>query len=186
MGGKPARGQHSGNGRAGRSRARTVDALDLIETIRAVAAAAQSGTLTVRGRAGQERQLYFQDGLIKAVSAPGPESDTLEEALLGSRSFSREEVAAARREAGQRGKSLAEVLLERGAPRGLDAARLLDARTREEAARLAGWKLSSCRFREGQLPGAGAEPYATRLGGGVDPEEILDDLRRAVGKPPRG
>ncbi len=82
MGGKPVKRQRSGNGRAGRSRAPAVDALDLIATIRAVAAEAGSGTLTVRGRGGQERRLYFQDGLIKSVAAPGPESDTLEEAKI--------------------------------------------------------------------------------------------------------
>jgi hypothetical protein len=159
---------------------REIDALDLIEAIRSVAAEGRTGTLTVTGPEGREKQLYFQDGLIKMVSSSSPEEDTLENALLGGRSFSREDVDEARREAGESGKTLAQVLLEHGAARGVDAAGLLDSATREETARIVGWPRVSCRFLDGAPLPSGSEPYASRISGGIDPEEILDVLRRAA------
>jgi hypothetical protein len=177
---KSVGGQGGARRRSVRSGASRFDAQDLIETIRSVAAGGRSGTLTVRERGGRQCHLYFRDGLVKLVDSGTPEHDSLEDALLGARTFSREEVDAARSDARRSGKSLAQVLLERGAARGVDAVRLMDVRSRREAARLANWKVVGCSFREGQLPHSGAEPYASRLGGGLDAEELIADLRRAA------
>ncbi len=157
----------------------SVNPLDLVETIRLVSTQGRTGTLTVAGPDGQERQMYFQDGLIKMIANPTPDSDSLEQALLGSRSFSRAEVDAAREEARGSGKSLAQVLLEQGASRGMDAGRLLDLVTCREAASLLAWGQLKCSFQDGAPAVQPAEPYASRLGG-IDAEEILDALRQAA------
>lgn len=176
---KPAGGGGSPRSRPGWSRAGRLDAQDLIDAIRAAAAEKRSGTLTVTERGGRKCHIYFRDGLVRLVDSGVPEHDTLEDALLGSRTFSREEVDDARRDARRSGKSLAQVLLERGSSKGLDAVRAMDERTRREAARLAAWNISGCRFRSGVLPHSAAEPYAHRLGGGVEAEELIAGLRRA-------
>jgi hypothetical protein len=155
---------------------REVDALDLIATIRSVSARGRTGTLDVLGPGGQRRQVYFQDGLIKAVSTPSPEADALEQALLDSGTFSGAEVDEARASAAESGKSLAQVLLERGGALGVDPGELLDKRAREETTRIVRWREPRCRFREGAPPARGSEPYASRLTGGINAAEILDSL----------
>jgi hypothetical protein len=156
-----------------RRRAGGLDALSLVEMLRALATAGRTGLLTVSRGGRQERHIYFQDGVIKIVGASHGEQDPLEQALLESESFAPEEVTGAREEAARYGKSLAHVLLERGASRGLDASGLLDSRTRRETAEIAGWREARCRFAENAPPPAGSEAYATRLSGGIDPREVL-------------
>ena len=119
------------------------------------------------------------------VAGPDPEADSLEQALLDSRSFSEDEIEQARRSAQGSGKSLAQVLLEKGASRGVDAGKLLDSHTCREAAVIVGWEEVSCTFHEGAPPIEGAEPYVARLSGGIDAEEILDVLQRAARRKPQ-
>lgn len=171
---KPAK-----RGPGSRSVRKEIDAHDLAATLRTLSAAGRTGMLRVRGPRGEEKQLYFRDGLVKMVASPSPETDTLEEALLGSRRFTRAEIDLAREEARRAGKSLAQVLIERGA----DAGQVLDSRTREEAARILGWERVDCEFREGAGPARGAEPYAARLSGGIDAESLLKDSRPSTRRP---
>jgi hypothetical protein len=161
------------------SQPREVSPLELVETIRSLAAARSTGTLTV-SNGKEEREIYFQDGLIKSVRSPLSHEDALEQALLGSRTFPLEEVEEARSAAVRNGKSLAQVLLERGAAKGIDAAKILDCRNFQEAARLMAWKRLECRFSEGAFPPVVPEAYAARLSGGVDAEEIAEALRQAA------
>lgn len=161
------------------SRPTELSPLQLIETIRALAAAGSTGALSVR-RGSEERTIYFQDGLIKTVASTQPQEDPLERALLESRSFAQEEIDDARRAAVAGGKSLAQVLLERGAARGMDASRLLDCRSMQETARMMSWERMECLFSEGTHPPAFPDHYAARLSGGVDAEEIAEVLRRAA------
>ncbi|MHC4916554.1 MAG: DUF4388 domain-containing protein [Planctomycetota bacterium] len=153
--------------------------MELVETIRSLAASGSTGLLTV-SNGNEEREIYFQDGLIKTVGSPRSETDVLEQALLDSRSFLLEEVEEARRVAADSGKSLAQVLLERGAAKGIDASKILDCRNFQEAARLMAWKRLECRFSAGAFPATLPEAYAARLSGGVDAEEIAEALRRAA------
>jgi len=167
------------SGGKGKSGPGEVDALDLVEAIRSASAEGRTGTLVVAGPDGQQRQMHFQDGLIKMVSEPSAQDDSLEQALLGSQSFSREEIDSAREKARSGGKSLAQVLLESGITRGLDAGKLLDSVTCRETARVVGWGRVRYSFRDGAPLAGLSEPYASRLGG-IDAEEILDALRRAA------
>ncbi len=170
--------EDSGSRPGDSSSRRQIDALDVTATIRALSAARRTGLLTVTGPRGEQRQLYFMDGRLKMVASPSHETDTLEEALLGSESFTREEIDLAREEARRVGKSLAQVLIEKGA----DAGQALDSRTRREAARILSWRQVNCEFREGAGPARDAEPYAARLGGGIDAESLLGDFESSAGQ----
>lgn len=178
MAGGAQQSEPAGSRPGDRSSRREIDALDVTATIRALSAAHRTGLLTVTGPDGEQRQLYFLDGLLKMVASPAQETDTLEEALLGSKSFTREEIDLAREEARRAGKSLAQVLIERGA----DAGQALDSRTRREAARILSWRKVNCEFREGAGPDRGVEPYAARLGGGIDAESLLGDIAGSAGQ----
>jgi hypothetical protein len=162
---------------------RTVSSDEFIQLLRHLAADERTGTLAARGPSGQERHIFFKDGLIKAVHNPASADDPFEKAIVADRTFSGSEIAAAREEARAGGKSLAQVLLERGASRGLSPDRIMDRCTFAETAKIASWTTIDCRFDDGCWPAGLSEHSACRTGGGIDAEEILEMLIRRTSSP---